>query len=120
MRYLTVLLILCVPVTGCMKKIELQDGFEVTTTAGSENYSLYKPNNRLLVYPVVVDAVDDEHFIIGLRRVGNPKPRFLEDNDDQPYGYFIYDKRAEELTMGLSYEELLEQSETRDISLRLE
>ena len=112
-------LILCLLISGCTRKIELQDGFRVVRTSGNSR-TLVKPDGVALIYPTVANAVDDDQFIIGLREDIGFGLRLSEGFEDQPYGYFIYDKTIQERVMGLSENELAELTEEKGIDLTLD
>lgn len=116
------LIIICiVALLGCegRKNLELQDGFTVMRIYG-DAHAIGKPNGRLLIMPNVVDAIDDEDYLVGLRKKSEPEFKVPEGREDQPYGYFIYDKKTQELLMGLSSSAYLKASAEKGISLKLD
>lgn len=116
------LIIICtVALLGCdgRKNLELQDGFTVTRIYG-DAHAVGKPNGRLLIMPNVVDAIDDEYYLVGLRNKSDPEFKIPEGREDQPYGYFIYDKKTEKLVLGLSYNDYLRTSEKKGVDLKLD
>lgn len=102
---------------GCDVRL-LSDGYKISDSSNDRN-SLVNPENRILVLPNVVAAVDDERFIIGLREDVGYGER-LAFTEDEPYGYFLYDKEIQELIMGLSEQELGELIEEKGIQLSLD
>ena len=124
LKLLGVLAVFVCLLSGCNRR-ELQDGFVLIRTS-SDSHTLAKPSrsdqpyNESLIYPNVVKVKDNEQFIVGLREVKDLGGGVLDRREDQPYGYFIYDKTTEELIMGLSEDELAELNEERGIELRLE
>ena len=112
-------LVLCLLLPGCNRRFKLQDGFRAVSIHGDTRI-LAKPDNRIVIRQSVIAVADNEKFIIGLREEADPKPRFPDWVEDQPYGYFIYDKTTEELTLGLSKAELLDLSEEKGIELELD
>ncbi len=116
------LIIICtVALLGCegKKSLELQDGFTLTRIYG-DVHAVGKPDGRLLVMPNVVDAIDDEDYLVGLRVKSDPEFNVPGSRKDQPYGYFIYDKKSEKLVLGLSYSEYLMASDEKDIGLKID
>lgn len=116
------LIIICiVALLGCegRKNLELQDGFTVTRIYG-DAHAIGMPNGSILIMPNVVDAIDDEDYLVGLRKKSDPEFKIPEGRENQPYGYFIYDKKTEKLVLGLSYNEYLIASEEKGIGLKID
>ena len=122
LRPVRLLIIICtVALLGCegRKNLELQDGFTVTRIYG-DAHAIGKPNGRLLIMPNVVDAIDNEDYLVGLRKKSDSEFKIPEGREDQPYGYFIYDKKTEKLVLGLSYNEYLIACEEKGIDLKID
>jgi hypothetical protein len=120
MRLLIVVCAFAFTLFGCegRKNLELRDGFTVTRIYG-DAHAIGKPNGRLLIMPNVVDAIDDEDYLVGLRKKSDPEFKTPKGREDQLYGYFIYDKKTKELDLGLSYDEYLIASKEKGINLKL-
>lgn len=90
-------------VLGCTPepKVELSDGFTYFREFGTV-HAIAKPNGRVLVLGDVHYVRELKNFIIGKRIPVDPFLVFDNGVEDQPYGYFIYNKEAESLIMGLS------------------
>ncbi len=93
-------------IVGCVEEpvVQLGDGFQYVRSAGSV-HSIAKPNGESLIYGDVQGVNDGGQYIAGLRVPADPPIRFPEGFADQPYGYFIYDKKTDQLVSGLSERE---------------
>ena len=101
MNWLRVTLILVL--VGCTEKpqVQLGDGFRYVRSAGSV-HSIAKSNGESLIYGDVQGVNDAGQYITGLRIPADPPIHFPKGFADQPYGYFIYDKKTDKLILGLS------------------
>lgn len=105
---------------GCSKREDLflQDGFKILRIYG-DAHSIVTPTGHELVMPNVVKVKDDENFIVGLRSKAEPAPSLPKGVNDQPYGYFIYDKKTKKIILGLTMEDFLNLKAEKGISLHL-
>ena len=113
--------LILIALSGCEKRKEiiLQGGYKPVRLYG-DAHSILKPNGKELIMPNVVYAVDNESFLVGLRQRAKPELKLPSGVDDQLYGYFIYDKKTNNLTMGLTVEELRSLSMEKNINLEFE
>lgn len=119
MRFLSIIL-LVVLFGGCdtRENYQLQDGFEIIRVYG-DAHSIVTPEGRELVMPNVVEVRDDKFFLVGLRKKVEPAMTHSEGVQDQPYGYFIYEKNTTVLELGLSYAEYNRLSKKKKINIHL-
>lgn len=90
--------------------VQLGDGFQYVRSSGTV-HSIAKPTGESLIYGDVQDVNDRGQYITGLRVPADPSIRFPEGFADQPYGYFVYDKKTDRLVSGLSGKEFKKISE---------
>lgn len=90
---------------------QLSDGFEFFRNYGTV-HSIARPDGRILVNGDVSSVIEANDFIVGLRIEGM---RMANGFPDQPYGFFIYDKSLNELTMGLSKDTLIEILQNKEV-----
>lgn len=94
---------------------EIGDGYTYVRASSGSNF--IATNDRVIVKPNVLRyAVSDNH-IVG-RRV---EPSVEIDKEiDQPYGYFIIDKKSEEVKMGVEPDEFAEFLKVNNIDFIME
>jgi len=98
--------------------LDVHYGFDIVRVYG-DAHSLIDPDGRVIILPNVTEVKDDKRYIIGYRAPSEPEFSVNNKSADQPFGYFLYDKKSGELSSGLSQGELNELLNEKIIDIRL-